>query len=1042
MNIIQEYRYLFDKRVMKKGKLYFLKGNVSNVEVDGNSVKGVVQGRELNYPSIRFYQDNTPEMTCGCPYFSEWGKNCKHLWALILHLDYLVQENEIDFDSLSGRETGRRVQWSEVKDLIKGGAGGPKKRGSKKAGFHICYVIDRKASSRRGRLVFLLKERYRKLNGRWGRERDYSGRPGEDLILSGDDEKILTVFAGQEQMNGKVFNSGGYFLSGDLYSYVIPLMGRTGRLKIDSGSGSRDQDVALHLSQGWDFRIDIEQMGNQFRLRGVWTVGNTECSEDDITAIVPGEHTWLLKGNALYRNDESRSQHSPWEHFFLKKGAADLEGKDFREFIRLYNRQHGEIPRIDLAPSVGFTDIDGSGIAPLLYLHMSHGEFWGEPAFLYDREYEFSHRTSSEWFIDLKNHRRVKRDFETEKVLLEEAVDAGFVLAGDWLYCNPDSIHNAVAVLSKKGWVLYGENRKTRLVTGRMSSLQISTGIDWFEIEGDFDFSGQSIPVSSLLSGIQKGTGFIELGNGTAGLLPAKWLKRFNEIFAHASEDGEKLKISKSRIGVLDLFEEEPSVAFDSVYRDLKERIQNFQGIASSDTAAAFKGELRDYQKQGLGWLEFLDEFSFGGCLSDDMGLGKTVQLLAFLQKKKIEKSLSCLIVVPASIVFNWVNELQRFTPDLKFLKYWGSSRSEGWKKRASCDVILTSYSTMVRDIDLLSKELFDFVIFDESQNLKNPRSKRTIGARKLQAERLISLTGTPLENHLGDLWSQFSVINPGLFGSLAEFKKTYIDADNTEKLKKMTAPFIFRRTKEEVLTELPEKIEDVLKCEMTPEQREYYDEVRDMYRRKILDIADENGIESAGINVLEGLLRLRQICCSPRLVDRRRKPESGKLNSLHRMVEEVAEEGHKVLIFSQFVKMLGLIRPWLKKSNIPFEYLDGKTKDRERVVSSFQENPDIKVFLISLKAGGVGLNLTAADYVFLYDPWWNPAVEFQAVDRAHRIGQKNTVFTYRFITRESIEEKIQELQDSKKKMMNEIVSGSSGILSSLSKEDIEYLFS
>jgi SNF2 family DNA or RNA helicase len=461
-----------------------------------------------------------------------------------------------------------------------------------------------------------------------------------------------------------------------------------------------------------------------------------------------------------------------------------------------------------------------------------------------------------------------------------------------------------------------------------------------------------------------------------------------------------------------------------------------------------FRGELRPYQKAGYNWLHFLKKYKFGGCLADDMGLGKTVQTLAFLQSLQNEdktNSSPSLLIVPTSLIYNWQIEAQKFTPDLKILVYAGHQRVKDEKTFQHYDLVITSYGVVRQDEDLFLKFYFKYIILDESQVIKNPSSAISKTVRMLKSHYKLILTGTPIENSTLDLWTQISFINPGLLGTQNYFKDHFLtpiekhgSEEKMRKLQAMIKPFVLRRLKTQVATDLPDKIENIRYTHMTPEQEKLYEETKSYFRNQLLE--DYNGENQ--LLLIQGLTKLRQIANHPKLVDSDCEVASGKLDDVLYMIDEIISEKHKILIFSQFVKYLDLFRNKLDDKKIAYRYIDGSisSKDRQAEVSAFQNNEETKVFLISLKAGGVGLNLTAADYVFILDPWWNPAIENQAIDRAHRIGQKNTVFTYKFITKNTVEEKILLLQEKKKLLAGNLIKSEESFVKSLTKEDIKMI--
>nr|WP_305051091.1 DEAD/DEAH box helicase [Elizabethkingia bruuniana] len=446
--------------------------------------------------------------------------------------------------------------------------------------------------------------------------------------------------------------------------------------------------------------------------------------------------------------------------------------------------------------------------------------------------------------------------------------------------------------------------------------------------------------------------------------------------------------------------------------------------------------ELRTYQREGLNWLNFLDSHNFGGCLADDMGLGKTVQIIAFiLSQREKHGHTTSLVVLPTSLLFNWQEELAKFAPSVKVLTHYGADRQKSTADFQKYEVILTTYGMLLSDITFLKKFRFNYIFLDESQTIKNPNSERYKAARLLQSRNRIALTGTPVENNTFDLYGQLSFACPGLLGSKQYFKDIYaIPIDKFEyskratELQKKIKPFILRRTKKQVATELPEKTEMLIYCEMNTEQRRIYD----LYEKEVRDFisaTDEDEIHNKSMHVLTGLTRLRQICNSPVLLkDGHSGDHAVKIEILTEQIENKFRE-HKILVFSQFVEMLDLIKAKLDEKNIRYEYLTGQTRNRGAKVQHFQNNEEVRVFLISLKAGGTGLNLTEADYVYLVDPWWNPAVENQAIDRSYRIGQTKNVVAVRMICSGTIEEKMMNLQKKKKKLAQDLITTETFIL-------------
>ena len=508
------------------------------------------------------------------------------------------------------------------------------------------------------------------------------------------------------------------------------------------------------------------------------------------------------------------------------------------------------------------------------------------------------------------------------------------------------------------------------------------------------------------------------------------------------------MHVRRSQLGLLDaLLLSREGVTWSGRALDVRDRLRAFEGIAAADAPATFVGTLRGYQRLGLGWLRFLQELELGGCLADDMGLGKTVTVLALLDARRVEKGgapRASLVVAPRSLLFNWKREAERFAPALRVAEYHGSGRDEVLTSLDQFDLVLTTYGTMRRDVAALGGAEFDYVILDEAQAIKNAATASAKATRLLRARHRLALSGTPIENQLGDLWSLFEFLNPGLLGTLqhgllARARKG--DAGALDTLRRGLRPYILRRTKQQVAPELPARNEDTMVCELEPVERKLYNQLRDHYRQLVLGLVDRQGLKRSQFQILEALLRLRQAACHPGLIDpRKHTGSSAKLDALLERLDEARAEGHKALVFSQFTSFLAFVRRELDERGVAYEYLDGQTRDRERRVARFQQDESCPLFLVSLKAGGLGLNLTAADYVFLLDPWWNPAVEAQAIDRAHRIGQERPVFAYRLIAADTVEERIIELQARKRQLADAIISADNSGLAGLTREDLELL--
>jgi superfamily II DNA or RNA helicase len=602
--------------------------------------------------------------------------------------------------------------------------------------------------------------------------------------------------------------------------------------------------------------------------------------------------------------------------------------------------------------------------------------------------------------------------------------------------------------LETNGFLFEQSQGNKRYVIGRSKvDLEIRENNDWFDIHAVVHFGPYQIPFVDLKNHILNKIREFKLPSGEIAVIPEQWFAQYSNLLQF-SDGSKQLKLKKHHIGLINDFSTS-ELAIVSMDRKLK-KLANFEEIEEIDIPKAFHGLLRPYQKAGYDWFHFLRKYNFGGCLADDMGLGKTVQTLALLQKVKednheIGVHTTSLIIMPTSLVYNWMNEAKKFAPKLKIHAHTGTFRNKDIEIFSNYDVVITTYGISRVDIEILKTFFYEYIILDESQNIKNPASKSFKSVKTLKSKHKLILSGTPVENTVNDLWTQMSFINPGLLGSQSLFYTEFVipiekkkDEEKASKLQALIKPFVLRRTKTQVATELPPKTENLFYCQMSEEQKDYYEEVKSEYRNELLLNLENGGFKKSQVQVLQGLTKLRQIANHPGMIDEDYTGDSGKFENVIHTLENVLSRGHKVLVFSQFVRHLAIYRKYFDSEKTPYAYLDGATAKRGEVVKEFQSNKDIKLFLISIKAGGVGLNLTEADYVFILDPWWNPAVEQQAIDRTHRIGQNKNVFIYKFITKDTVEEKILALQNRKRKVAESLITTEESFVKSLTVKDIE----
>ncbi|MFK5976597.1 MAG: DEAD/DEAH box helicase [Sulfurovum sp.] len=686
--------------------------------------------------------------------------------------------------------------------------------------------------------------------------------------------------------------------------------------------------------------------------------------------------------------------------------------------------------------------------------------------FLYD-EYKVASHSKGDTSVIFKNNQNIKviRDIEKESSFRERIENLGFIFEPNSLaYLSSSDLSIQIAIerwrefmtdtipiLIEKGWEIdIADNFNYQfeyIDTVTVESSETTDTNPWFSLSFSVEIGGKKVSLLPIVSSLLKEFNSVE------DLPPKLNLEMENGKFLHINavdikpilrtifelfdrKDGDNLIIKPFDAHLLDIDEDADIIWKGATeLKGLSKKLKNFKGIEPITPSPNLQAELREYQEFGISWLNFLHEFKFSGILADDMGLGKTVQTLAFLQilKERGELTKPSLIVMPTSLIGNWKNEIKKFTPNLNFLELYGLDRAFKFDQIKDHDIILTTYSLAQRDEDKYKEERFEYIILDEAQKIKNPRTKLAISIKSFRSDYKLALSGTPIENHLGELWSIFDFLMSGFLDNLKTFKSFYqnpieqeFDKKRRELLNKKIAPFILRRTKDEVVLELPAKTEIIKKAKFDEKQAKLYENIRVTMEQKVREAIAGKGLSRSHITILDALLKLRQVCCHPQLLkleSAKNIHESAKLDMFLELIDDLNLEGRKVLVFSQFTSMLSILEEEIKKRNISYTKLTGSTKKREEAIEAFTKG-DASIFLISLKAGGVGLNLVEADTVIHYDPWWNPAVENQATDRAYRIGQDKPVFVYKLIVENSIEEQIIKLQEKKKALQAGIYEG------------------
>jgi len=1077
----------FDSDIRARGASYYRLGAVYIKHGNATSVAAGVRGSRI-YEVEMEWDGRRLTLFCDCPYFDSAGP-CKHIWATILAADaqnYFtaitrISPRDLSFDNGIDEPFGDdewepdyhlpvrapspfrltpqtvtpawRQRLEEVAPALSPpGAVWPARR-------ELLYVVDAGASVARGSLIVDLKSREPKLKGGWKKVVDAQiTRATVHQLPDPLDRQVLSLLTGASvNSDWMAYSSyenlaGGFRLRSPVAANVMPQIVRTGRCFLEPNQPETEW-LPLSWDDGdpWRFVLRLHRAGQRWSLAGYLRRG---AEEIDISAPV------LVTEGLVFTRDHvallEESPASPWIATLRRGQRIEAPVGDGGEMLAAL-LEHPIAAPLEVPDELRFEEVRPAPRPAILFRgarqQWAPGRLQAELVFDYDGR-RVPAVPVNRGVYDPDGRRFVVRDPEAEASAREFLQQLGLDLRPpDWQHDAPvwqvaaKKLPAVAQACLAAGWHVEAEGKIFRR-PGAMR-VGVSSGVDWFELHGEVDYGGAAAKLPALLAAVRRGETMVRLDDGTYGLLPEEWLSRFGAIAGMGSTETDHVRFRRNQAGLLDaLLATQPEASCDETFARVRDGLRSFGGIAAAEQPAGFEGHLRDYQREGVGWMDFLRRFGFGGCLADDMGVGKTAQVLALLETRRALPDVSApsLVVVPKSLVFNWKQEAARFTPGLRVLDHTGTTRNvNGF---CDHDVVLTTYGTLRRDAAEFQNIEFDYVVLDEAQAIKNPGTESAKAARLLHGQNRLALSGTPVENHLGELWSIFEFLNPGMLGAASVFKLAGNAGRNpTEETRSLLAhalrPFILRRTKDQVARELPPKSEQTLFCEMETAQRKLYDELRLHYRDSLLRKVATDGLAKSKIQVLEALLRLRQAACHPALIDpKRRNDGSAKLDVLIDRLGEVAAEGHKALVFSQFTSLLALVRERLDESEMTYEYLDGATRDRQQRVEHFQNDPDCRLFLISLKAGGLGLNLTAAEYVFLLDPWWNPAVEAQAVDRAHRIGQTRQVFAYRLIARDTVEEKILELQSSKRDLAAAIINQDNSLIRDLKREDLELLLS
>ena len=1110
MRALQVIQRDFSHKTRERGEEYYRRGTVEIIDSEPNRVRARVQGSNLYHLSIG-WDGSQYSYSCSCPRFQEHDDLCKHIWATLLAADArgvlpgaedladetdgdddddeeeddeFVQEvqtmkfgnREVEFLKFRERphttQPRRHAVWRRRLDELRSDyrwnalpppAPWPVDK-------QIVYAINAHQIDPTKGLSIELYSRHSDKSGAMKSLRMQLNQV--NLLPDPLDRQLLGTLVGLAA-NGN-YGYQDVAVPNQLWlrnprdtSVILRMICQTGRCLLhrrDEEAG--DQFEALEWDQGepWHFNLAIvpDENVKAYRLAGLLRRGEERLNISEPRLIAPGGLI-VVRDTIAEFNDSGA-----FRFIHLLRAEPNLQipfeqGDQFLEELF----QFPDVPPLELPASMDLAEIR---LAPKPRLNLSPPSQSRENgdrlscglSFSYG-DVAVSQGQNGSAVLDSSQRRIIYRDLSAERQAEATLRELGFRPENQWqgdsnFQLMPRKLPAAVRALTAQQWHVEVSGKVYRQ-PGKIQ-MQISSGIDWFELDGKADFEGVNVKLPALLQAISKGEATVVLDDGTIGILPEQWLKRYGLLAAVADVTDDTIQFAKNQVGLLDaLLAEMPAESVDETFARVREQLRRFETVQPVDPPQSFVGSLRPYQRDGLGWMDFLRTFGLNGCLADDMGLGKTVQVLALLDQRRILRQAPptegqtppgpSMVVVPRSLVFNWQQEAAKFAPQLRVLDHATADRLKTTDHFQDFDLILTTYGTLRNDIAQWRDIRFDYVILDEAQAIKNAASESAKAARLLRADHRLALSGTPVQNHLGELWSLLEFLNPGMLGASRAFSSVTDKADRAagadarQFLASALRPFILRRTKQQVAADLPEKFEQTIFCELDKPQRALYDELKEHYRQSLLGQIDREGLGKSKLQVLEALLRLRQAACHPGLLNKSRIDDpSAKLDTLLPRLAELAEEGHKTIVFSQFTSFLAIARKKLDDQGAVYEYLDGKTRDRQQRVDRFQTDENCKLFLISLKAGGLGLNLTAAQYVFLLDPWWNPAVEAQAIDRAHRIGQTRQVFAYRLIAKDTVEEKVLKLQQSKRELADAIINADNSLISKLGREDLELLLS
>ncbi|HEV7428150.1 MAG TPA: SNF2-related protein [Thermoanaerobaculia bacterium] len=1039
-------------RTLSRGDAYYAQGRVKRIEqLTPELIHAEVQGSRV-YSVELMIEGDYLTTECECPWFHDNLEECKHIWAVIRAASArkMLPERALflgDFDEEDGFEGFDDDEYEDIDPFVSypravphreqqpawqrflnalPAPKPPRDNTSRPVPEEIAYVI---VGARGGAqsLTIEIHGRVHKKNGEWGKWKAVSLRAEQLAMLSPFDRDTIAL------LNPHYWSSLERMvtLASTTVPWWIERLTRAGKLGVFENE--EFQPIIWDDGPPWTLRVAIvnDAAASKYRIKAMIERDGESLPLDQVQQTFPGI---LIANNRASRFDDAGR--GSWLEAVRANPFIEIPHADAERFRQALLR--APIANIELPEELGWTIVD---IRPRPILALENQAWTSELSaqldFMYD-DWRVSSR--SEEMQKTVGRKLIRRSRSHEEGFRGRLGSIGVISTWDGYRVRQSQVEEIARKLTAEGWTIELDSAQVRVADD--FDVEISSGIDWFDLNVSASFDEMEVALPELLAAAEGNRSLLRLSDGSFGIMPSSWMESLAPALELGKREGTGVRFRPSQALLIDALLKSNTRKVDTAFADLRQRVSEASPEPRQEPPTLMT-ELRPYQRAGLGWLDFLRTTGLGGCLADDMGLGKTVQALALLEGLRADGNRTpSLVVAPRSLLFNWAAEAKRFAPQLRVMEHHGTERAKN--DFADADVVLTTYATMRLDIAKLAETEFEYVILDESQAIKNATSQVAKASRLLRGHHRLALSGTPIENHLGELWSLFEFLNPGLLGSSRSFSRTFASKntppERRDALARALRPLLLRRTKEQVAPELPERIEQTLYCELEGTQKKQYEELRDHYRAALLGRIKQGGIDKARMHILEALLRLRQAACDPALIDGNTSAPSAKVELLMDEVRDVLASGHRALIFSQFTSFLAIVRNVLDRERIPYLYLDGKTSNRQSLVEQFQDAAGPPLFLISLKAGGLGLNLTNADYIFLLDPWWNPAVEAQAIDRAHRIGRQKPVVAYRLIARDTVEEKILELQAKKRELAESIISEDNSVLRRLEVEDLEML--